>query len=68
MAETKKRSLLKTITWRITATLTVMILVFVFTGRIDFMLSIGIFDVIFKAVLYFVHERVWNKISWGILD
>ena len=65
MAETKKRSLLKTITWRITATLTVMILVFVFTGRIDFMLSIGIFDVIFKAVLYFVHERVWNKITWG---
>ncbi len=65
MAETKKRSLLKTITWRITATLTVMILVFIFTGRIDFMLSIGIFDVIFKAVLYFVHERVWNKITWG---
>lgn len=65
MAETKKRSLLKTITWRITATLTVMTLVFIFTGRIDFMVSIGIFDVIFKAVLYFVHERVWNKITWG---
>ena len=61
----KKRTLVKTITWRITATLTTMILVWIFTGRIDFALSIGGVEVFLKMFLYYIHERTWDSISWA---
>ena len=65
MSETKTRSILKTISWRILATLTTMILVFVFIGEIEVALSVGALEVIIKMIVYFFHERAWNKVSYG---
>jgi adenylylsulfate kinase len=42
-----------------------MLIVFVFTGKIELTLLVGSFDVILKMVLYYFHERTWNKIYWG---
>jgi len=39
--ETKRRSFLKTLSWRITATLTTMLLVWLFTGGIQTALAVG---------------------------
>ena len=61
----KKRSIAKTITWRLTATVTTMLLVFIFTGRLDFAISIGSIEFFLKMILYYMHERTWNFISWG---
>ena len=60
-----KRSGIKAVTWRIVATLTTMSIVYVFTGKVDLMMEVGIFDVLLKLVLYFVHERVWDRVSLG---
>ena len=59
------RSVLKSISWRIVATLTTVLLVFVF-GR-DFTLAtlVGITEFILKTFIYYVHERVWNLSSYG---
>lgn len=65
MTESHKRSIVKAITWRFLATLTTMILVFIFTGSLALAGSIGIFDVIIKLMVYYSHERAWNRISWG---
>ena len=63
--ETKTRSILKAISWRILATLTTMGLVFVFTGRFMVAISIGVFEVVGKMIFYFGHERLWERIRYG---
>ena len=66
MRENKKRSFGKSVTWRVCATLTTMILVWIFTGNLTIALSLGIVEIIIKMLVYYFHERVWNKIKWGI--
>lgn len=63
--ETHERSFLKAVTWRILASLTTVILVMAFTGDLTLAGTIGIFDIISKLIIYYAHERVWNKMSWG---
>lgn len=64
--ESPRRSVLKTGTWRVTASLDTMLLALVFTGNIGTAISIGGFEVITKLVLYYFHERAWSKIAWGV--
>ena len=63
--ETHLRSFLKGVTFRVIATLITMILVFIFTG--DFVLTVGVgfFETISKLIVYYLHERVWDRIRWG---
>ena len=63
--EHHKRSIVKAITWRIIATLTTMTLVYIFTGQIELVLSVGALDVVTKLFFYYLHERAWNKTKWG---
>ncbi len=63
--DTKARSIVKTISWRFWATLTTMALVFLFIGELEVAFSIGIMEVILKMIIYFVHERTWDKIKFG---
>ena len=64
--EHKKRSVVKSITWRFCASLTTIILVYLFTGQIATALSLGIVEVFIKMLVYYAHERSWSKINWGI--
>lgn len=63
--ETKTRSVLKTFSWRALATLTTVLLVFIFTGKVKMALTVGSFELMAKILLYFFHERIWNKIPFG---
>ena len=63
--ESRTRSLLKAISWRITATLTTIIIAYVITGQIDAALAIGSIEFFLKFVSYYVHERAWLKIKIG---
>ena len=63
--EQKRRSIVKTISWRFWATFTTIALVFLFVGEVKVALSIGVIEVILKMALYFIHERFWNKIKFG---
>ena len=59
------RSVLKAISWRIIATLTTTLLVYLFTGRTDVAIAVGLLEAASKIVLYFFHERVWNRLDIG---
>lgn len=58
----KRRSIAKTATWRITATLDTMLLAWFFTGSPAAAVTIGSLEILTKLVLYYLHERFWNKI------
>ncbi len=59
------RSLVKVFTWRLFATLTTVILVYIFVGRIDIAAAVGGLEAVLKMILYYYHERVWDKIQAG---
>jgi adenylylsulfate kinase len=59
------RSVFKSVSWRLVATLTTMTIVYLFTKKIFLSLGVGLVEVISKILLYYLHERVWNKIKWG---
>ena len=59
------RSLIKAFTWRILASLDTFLISFIITGRLDWATSIAFFEIITKAILYYFHERGWNRIKWG---
>lgn len=65
MKEKRYRSLLKGLTWRITATTDTFIISYLITGKLKFALSISIIEVVTKMVLYYFHERIWNKVKVG---
>jgi adenylylsulfate kinase len=63
--ETHMRSIVKAISWRIVATLTTMLLVFMFTGNLVVSGGVGLTELLSKILIYYVHERVWNALDFG---
>jgi adenylylsulfate kinase len=63
--ETKQRSILKALSWRVWATVTTGLIVWVATGRLALALGVGLVEVFAKMALYFIHERFWNRIRYG---
>ena len=62
---TVKRSLVKTISWRVIGTIDTMVITYIITGNLKFGLAVGGVEVISKMILYYTHERVWQRINWG---
>jgi len=63
--ETKKRSIFKAISWRTWATITTAVIVFIFTGEFALAITVGLLEVFAKMFLYFIHERMWQRIDYG---
>lgn len=63
--EHAKRSLVKSISWRVTGTVTVILVSYFFLNDFSFSLNIGLIDIISNIALYFLHERIWNLFDWG---
>ena len=66
MIESRSRSIFKVISWRMTATITTMIISFLITGKIDMALKIGLFEVVAKILLQYIHERIWLRLPFGL--
>ena len=65
MHEKPYRSVVKTISWRTVGTLDTMIVSYFVTGSLVMAASIGSIEVITKMILYYFHERAWNKLSFA---
>lgn len=59
------RSIAKAVSWRVVGTLDTLIVSYVLTGEIALATSIASIDFVTKMILYFFHERIWNRIKWG---
>lgn len=64
--DSRKRHIVKTITWRFLGTLDTIMLAWVLTGDPATGLKIGFAEVITKMVLYYLHERAWYKFDYGL--
>ena len=64
-ADLKKRTIAKTMTWRVTASVTTFIIAWILTGDFLIGVSIGSTEAIAKIFLYYFHERIWNNINWA---
>lgn len=64
--ESRKRHLAKTITWRFIGTIDTMLLAWLISGNPLTGLKIGFAEVITKMILYYIHERVWYKMDFGL--
>ncbi len=65
MNDNQKRTILKTISFRIVASLLTVIIVYIFTKELIISFGVGIVEAISKMIFYYIHERIWDKINWG---
>ena len=62
----RKRHLLKTVTWRIIGTLDTILLAWFISGNPITGLKIGFAEVVTKMILYYFHERTWYRVNFGL--
>ena len=62
----KKRHLFKAITWRMIGTLDTLFLGWIISGSFKVGAAIGGAEVITKMFLYYMHERIWYRIPFGV--
>ncbi|MGB5508194.1 DUF2061 domain-containing protein [Robiginitalea sp.] len=58
----RKRHIAKTFTWRAVGTLDTILISWIITGNPLTGMKIGLFEVVTKMVLYYLHERLWFRI------
>ena len=62
-----KRQIAKAITFRVLGTLDTILASWFVTGSFEVGAMIGGIEIITKIILYFLHERVWDKyIKYGL--
>lgn len=62
---TRRRSMAKSLTWRVIAIVSTFVVGFVMSGSLSFAASLTIFSNLVNFILYYLHERVWLKVEWG---
>lgn len=65
MSDSTVRSIAKTISWRITGSGATFLISYVVSGNFSIAGTIAAIQLTANTLLYFIHERIWNKISWG---
>lgn len=65
MIDSNTRSIVKTISWRLTGSGATFLIAYLMTGNFALAGTIGVIQLISNTVLYYFHERIWNKIHWG---
>jgi uncharacterized membrane protein len=63
--DTPTRSLAKAVTWRMTGTIDTFAISWLITGELLLASGIAVTEILTKIVLFWLHERAWNRIGWG---
>jgi uncharacterized membrane protein len=64
--EAHRRSIIKSISWRILGSFDTFLLSFIITGRVVIAGSIAGAEILTKLTLYYLHERVWAIVPYGL--
>lgn len=64
--ESRKRSISKAISYRIVVVIMDFSVIYLLTGKIMIAVGFMIISNIYTTIAYFIHERIWNKIQWGL--
>jgi len=56
----------KAATYRIVIVILDFTVIYLLTGRVDVALGFMVISNIYTTAAYFIHERIWNRIRWGV--
>lgn len=68
MNESNARSIGKTISWRITGSSATFAVAYLISQNWAISGSIAIAQLTVNTVLYYIHERIWDRFKWGKLN
>ena len=63
---TSKRSVVKALTYRVIIICLDFVVVYLLTGKAKVAVGFMIISNLYTTVGYFLHERIWSRIRWGI--
>ncbi len=66
--ETHKRSLVKSVSWRLFGLVFTAMAAWLVTGSAQAGLVIGALDFALKIGTFYLHERFWQRVRWGVVD
>jgi uncharacterized membrane protein len=66
MTVSRSRSLAKSLTWRVLAIIVTFASIYFLTGEIITATAGTLLTNSINFVLYYLHERVWLKATWGL--
>ena len=63
--ETHARSIAKAVSYRLLGSAVTAMIFYILTGQGTLSIGAGALDVVLKIGAYFLHERIWDRISFG---
>jgi len=64
--QARRRALVKTLCYRLGMILVTVVVAWVFIGDVGNALNIGIVANVVKTGTYYLYERLWDHITWGL--
>ena len=61
MKKVIKRTLVKTVIWRLIGSMDTFVVSYIVTGTFETALKIGGIGLFTKMIMYFIHELIWSK-------
>lgn len=66
--ESPTRTIAKAVSWQSLGLFSMTLIGYLFTGSVAAAGSLAVVTTLIGAVCYVLHERAWNRISWGRVD
>lgn len=63
--DTHKRSIAKSVTWRLVGVFILAAITWEFTKSVEETTKVTVVFHGIRLVLYYWHERIWERVSWG---
>ena len=64
---TRNRSIAKAVSWRLLGSMDTFVVSYIVTGQFNASAFIVSAEVITKTLLYYLHERGWAHLRWGVV-
>jgi len=64
--ESKLRSIIKAVSYRVLIVILDFTVIYLLTGNTSIALGFMIISNLYTTLAYFIHERFWNRIKWGV--
>ena len=63
--ETKERSIVKSGIFRVLVIVSDLVIIYLLTHKLIDTIAITVLTNLASTIFYFLHERIWNNVSWG---
>jgi len=67
LKETRTRSIIKAVIWRVIALAVTYLVILLFTGNIETSIIIALVANLLKTILYYALERLFQRLEWGLI-